>query len=61
MNLLPQRKFVADKMFKRVKNVNPDFLKDCIKDCSKAESDVKNGVMPEWRALEVLVLKFLNS
>ena len=23
--------------------------------------DVKNGVMTEWRALEVLVLKFLNS
>ena len=61
MHLPPQRKFVADKMFKRVKSVNPDFLRACIKDCTKAESDVKNGVMTEWRALEVLVLKFLNS
>jgi len=61
MNLPPQRKFVADKMFKRVKNVNPDFLRECISDCTKAESDVKNGVLTEWRALEVLVLKFLNA
>lgn len=60
MNLPPQRKFVADKMFKRVKNINPDFLRECIKDCTKAESDVKNGVITEWRALEVLILKFLN-
>ncbi len=61
MNLPPQRKFVADKMLKRAKNVNPDFLRQCIKDCTVAESDVKNGVMTDWRALEVLVLKFLNA
>ena len=24
-------------------------------------NDVKNGVMTEWRALEVLLLKFLNA
>ncbi len=61
MNLPPQRKFVADKMFKRVKSINPDFLRKCIKDCTNAESDVKNGVLTEWRALEVTVLNFLNS
>ena len=61
MNLPPQRKFIADKMFKRVKNVNPDFLRACIKDCAEAESDVKNGVMADKRALEVLVLKFLSA
>ncbi len=61
MNLPPQRKFVADKMFKRAKSVNPDFLRECIKDCTEAESDVKNGIITEWRALDILVVKFLNS
>ena len=61
MKFPPQRKFVADKMFKRAKSINPDFLRECISDCTKAESDVKNGVLAEWRALEVLVLKFLNA
>ncbi len=60
MNLPPQRKFVADKMFRRVKSVNPDFLRECISECTKAENDVKNGLISEWRALQLVVLKFLG-
>ncbi len=60
MNLPPTRKFVADKMFKRVKSVNPEFLRNCISTCSKAENQVKMGVLSDWQTLELTVLSFLN-
>ncbi len=60
MNLPPARKFVADKMFKRVKNVNPDFLRECMTQCTYAENQVKSGFLSDWQALELSVLKFLN-
>ena len=61
MKFPPQRKFVADKMFKRAKSINPDFLIECISECIKAENDVKNGLISEKRALDLIILKFLNS
>lgn len=61
MNLPPTRKFVADKMFKRAKSVNPEFLRECITHCTKAENQVKTGVLSDWQTLELSVVKFLNS
>lgn len=60
MHLPPNRRFVADKLFKRVKTMKGPLISSCLSACTKAESDIKNGWIPEWTALEMLVLQFLN-
>ncbi len=60
MHLPPNRRFVADKLFKRAKTINGSVITFCLSACAKAESDIKNGFIPEWTALEMLVLQFLN-
>ncbi|MDP4133742.1 MAG: DNA polymerase III subunit delta [Bacillota bacterium] len=59
MKLPPNRKFVADRLFKKAKSVNAEDVRNCLSECVKLENDIKNGFASDWPALELFVLKIL--
>lgn len=61
MRLSPSRKFLADKMLKRAKTTDLKKITKCLSLCVKTENDIKNGNLPEWQALDLLVLDILSD
>lgn len=59
MRLPPSRKFLADKLFKKVKTLDKDMITKCLSLCEKTENDIKNGNLPEWQALDLLAERIL--
>ncbi len=54
------RKFMANKLIEKSKNINKKFVERCLSVCVKEESNIKNGISSEWQTLELIVLKMLS-
>lgn len=61
MRLPPSRRFVAQKLLSTAKKIDISYCERCLSECVKAENEIKNGLVPEWQALNLLILGFLAS